>query len=69
MNERFLALPSMRRDAISNAGFDVFSRCPYAKAPMSEVAAAGGVSKSLLFHYFGNKLGRQRRPMLLRILR
>ena len=57
MNERFLALPAARRDAMLNAGFEVFSRCPYAKAPMSEVAAAGGVSKPLLFHYFGNKLG------------
>lgn len=57
MNERFLALPAARRDAMLNAGFEVFSSYPYAKAPMSEVAAAGGVSKSLLFHYFGNKLG------------
>lgn len=57
MNERFLKLPAARRDAMLNAGFEVFSRCPYAKAPMSEVAAAGGVSKPLLFHYFGNKLG------------
>ena len=57
MNERFLALPATRRDAMLNAGFEVFSSYPYAKAPMSEVAAAGGVSKSLLFHYFGNKLG------------
>ena len=40
-----------------NAGFEVFSCYPYAKAPMSEIAAAGGVSKPLLFHYFGNKLG------------
>ncbi|WP_316022698.1 TetR/AcrR family transcriptional regulator [Actinomyces sp. MRS3W] len=40
-----------------NAGFEVFSCYPYAKAPMSEIAAAGGVSKSLLFHYFDNKLG------------
>lgn len=57
MNDRFLELPGPRRRAMVNAGFEVFSRYPYAKAPMSEVAAAGNVSKSLLFHYFGNKLG------------
>ncbi|RRR25563.1 TetR/AcrR family transcriptional regulator [Schaalia georgiae] len=57
MNDRFLELPGPRRRAMVNAGFEVFSRCPYAKAPMSEVAAAGNVSKSLLFHYFENKLG------------
>lgn len=57
MNERFFALPSTRRNAIINAGFETFSSYPYSKAPMSEVASAGGVSKPLLFHYFKNKLG------------
>ena len=57
MNERLNALPIWRRQAMLNAGFEVFSCYPYAKAPMSEIAAAGGVSKPLLFHYFGNKLG------------
>ncbi len=57
MNEHFLALPAAWRDAMLDAGFGMFLRCPYAKAPMSEVAVAGGVSKPPLSHYFGNKLG------------
>lgn len=40
-----------------NAGYKVFSSFPYKKAPTSSIAEAAGISKSLLFHYFGNKKG------------
>lgn len=55
MNERFYSLPIQKQEAIINAGFSVFSKHPYKKSPMSEIAAAAGISKSLLFHYFHNK--------------
>lgn len=55
MNEKFFSLPLERQEAIINAGFRVFSQNSYRKSPMSEIADAAGISKSLLFHYFHNK--------------
>lgn len=40
---------------IINAGFRVFAQNCYRKAPVGEIAAEAGISKSLLFHYFRNK--------------
>lgn len=55
MNERFFSLPEEKRQAIINAGYRVFSQNSYKNSPMSEIADAAGISKSLLFHYFRNK--------------
>lgn len=55
MNDKFFSLPMAKQEAIINAGFRVFSENSYKKSPMSEIAAAAGISKSLLFHYFYNK--------------
>ena len=55
MNEKFFALPKEKQQKIINAGFHVFSKNSYKKSPMSEIAQAAGISKSLLFHYFHNK--------------
>lgn len=55
MNEKFYSLPKEKQNAIINAGYRVFSRNSYQKSPMSEIADAAGISKSLLFHYFDNK--------------
>ena len=55
MNERFFCLPAQKQQAIINAGYRVFSQNAYRNSPMSEIAAAAGISKSLLFHYFRNK--------------
>ena len=55
MNKSFFQLPQEKRMAIINAGFRVFSRHSYKNSPMSEIAAAAGISKSLLFYYFKNK--------------
>ncbi len=55
MNNRFFDLPVEKQQRIINAGFRVFSENSYKKSPMSEIAAAAGISKSLLFHYFHNK--------------
>ena len=55
MNERFFSLPAEKQQAIINAGYRVFSQNSYKNSPMSEIAEAAGISKSLLFHYFHNK--------------
>ena len=55
MNDKFFTLPKAKQEAIINAGFRVFSQNSYKKSPMSEIADAAGISKSLLFHYFYNK--------------
>lgn len=55
MNDRFFSLPEEKRQAILNAGYRVFSQNSYKNSPMSEIAGAAGISKSLLFHYFHNK--------------
>lgn len=56
MNEKFFALPKEKQQAIINAGYKVFSKNSYKKSPVSEIADAAGISNSLLFHYFRNKL-------------
>lgn len=55
MNQRFFNLPIEKQQAIINAGYRVFSQNSYKNSPMSEIASAAGISKSLLFHYFKNK--------------
>lgn len=55
MNDKFFALPLDKQQRIINAAYKVFSDNSYKKAPMSEIAAEGNISKSLLFHYFTNK--------------
>ncbi len=55
MNEKFYQLPEQKQQRIINAGYRVFSKNSYKKSPMGEIAAAAGISKSLLFYYFQNK--------------
>ena len=55
MNEKFFFLPEEKQQSILNAGYRVFGRNSYKHSPMSEIADAAGISKSLLFHYFHNK--------------
>ena len=55
MKESFFVLPKEKRQAIINAGYRVFSENSYKNSPMSEIAEAAGISKSLLFYYFRNK--------------
>jgi AcrR family transcriptional regulator len=55
MNEKFYSLPDEKRQRIINAGFHVFSQNSYKKSPVSEIADAANISKSLLFYYFKDK--------------
>ena len=56
MNEKFYDLSEEKQSQILNAAYKVFATNQYKKAPTSEIAAEAGISKSLLFHYFHNKL-------------
>jgi Transcriptional regulator len=55
MNQGFFTLPEDRQRKIINTGFQVFSQSTYKKAPVAEIAAKAGISKSLLFYHFKNK--------------
>lgn len=55
MNPGFLNLSEERKKQIINAGFQVFAQNSYKKAPVAEIAAQAGISKSLLFYHFKNK--------------
>jgi AcrR family transcriptional regulator len=53
--DKFIALPQVRQDHIAAAAMKVFGAVGYKKAYVSDIAAAAGISKALIFHYFGNK--------------
>lgn len=55
MNDKFYTLPKEKQQRIINAGYHVFAYNSYKKSPVSEIAEAAGISKSLLFYYFHNK--------------
>lgn len=55
MNDKFFSLPLEKQNQMLNAAYKVFSNNSYRKASMLDIAQEGGVSKSLLFHYFYNK--------------
>jgi AcrR family transcriptional regulator len=44
-----------RRQRVVNAAWEVFARFGYQKASMQDIAISAGVSKSVLFKYFGTK--------------
>jgi len=44
-----------RRAAVINAACEVFAKYGYQKASMQDIALTAGVSKSVLFKYFGTK--------------
>jgi AcrR family transcriptional regulator len=46
---------ALQRDTILNAAADIFAELGYASATMAEIAKRCGVSKSLLYHYYGSK--------------
>lgn len=48
-------LPLEKRDAILQAGIEEFSQRAYTDANTDTITQAAGISKGLLFHYFGSK--------------
>lgn len=57
MNERFFDLNKSKQDRIINSALSVFTENGFAHASTDEIVARAGISKGLLFHYFGSKLG------------
>ena len=53
--ERFNKLPVSKQQAILTAGIHTFSLTSYQEAGTDAITAACGISKGLLFHYFGTK--------------
>ena len=54
---KFLSLPKEKQEKIITAAMTLFGDVGYKKAYISEIAAAAGISKALVFHYFGSKKG------------
>ena len=53
--DRLKKLPQDKHDCIVQAALDVFSQKGYVKATTQGICEAAGISKGLLFHYFGTK--------------
>lgn len=47
----------VRRAQLLALGRDLFGQRPYDEIPIDEIAERAGVSKGLLYHYFGSKRG------------
>lgn len=48
-------LPAEKLQALYQAGLQEFATKPFAEASTDVITAQGGISKGLLFHYFGSK--------------
>ena len=57
MNDKFFDLKQEKKDRMINAALKVFSKNSYRHASTDEVVKEAGISKGLLFHYFGSKAG------------
>ena len=57
MNEKFFDLKKEKQDRMINAALKVFSMGGYKHASTDDIVKEAGISKGLLFHYFGSKLG------------
>lgn len=53
--KNFLVLPQEKQQIIINEAMGVFGAAGYKKAYISDIAAAAGISKASVFHYFGSK--------------
>ncbi len=53
--ERFLALPEKRQNVIVDAAMSLFGAVGYKKGSVADIARAAGISKAMVFYYFGSK--------------
>ncbi|MFL0195072.1 TetR/AcrR family transcriptional regulator [Clostridium sp. WILCCON 0269] len=53
--EKFLNLSVERQNIVIDAALTCFGTNGYKKASISDIATAAGISKALVFHYFGTK--------------
>lgn len=57
MNDKFFDLKKEKQDRMINAALKIFSMKGYQYASTDDIVKEAGISKGLLFHYFGSKLG------------
>ena len=57
MNGKFFDLKKDKQDRMINAALKVFALHGYRHASTDDIVKEAGISKGLLFHYFGSKLG------------
>ena len=57
MNEKFFDLKKEKQDRMINAALKIFGMRGYQFASTDDIVREAGISKGLLFHYFGSKLG------------
>lgn len=53
--EKFFRLPVEKQNIIIDAALKSFGTNGYKKTSVSDIAAAAGISKAMIFHYFGTK--------------
>lgn len=57
MNDKFFNLKREKQDRFINGALKVFAENGYRKASTDDIVREAGISKGLLFHYFGSKQG------------
>lgn len=57
MNGKFFDLKKEKQDRMINAALKIFALNGYKHASTDDIVSEAGISKGLLFHYFGNKIG------------
>ncbi|MDO4293942.1 MAG: TetR/AcrR family transcriptional regulator [Eubacteriales bacterium] len=57
MNDKFFDLKQEKQDRMINAALKVFAGSGYKHASTDDIVKEAGISKGLLFHYFGSKIG------------
>ncbi|MDV3429201.1 MAG: TetR/AcrR family transcriptional regulator [Bacillota bacterium] len=53
--EKFFNLPVDKQNTIIDAALKTFGTNGYKKTSVSDIAASAGISKAMVFHYFGTK--------------
>ena len=53
--EKFLNLPTEKQNTIIDAALTSFGANGYKKTSIKDIASAAGISKAMIFHYFGTK--------------
>lgn len=53
--EKFINLPDEKKASIIDAALTAFGTNGYKKASISDISNAAGISKAMVFHYFGTK--------------
>jgi AcrR family transcriptional regulator len=57
MNEKFFDLKTEKQERMINASLKIFALNGYQYASTDDIVKEASISKGLLFHYFGSKLG------------